>query len=84
MSLRSVSNLANTAAAVFINTMAGVADRDSALHHAAAAHKSRFESYLGPLLREAGMDDRSAGDLRLPFDGAVVTAVRDGKPGAAY
>ena len=68
----------------FINAMAEVADRDSALHHAAAAHKSRFESYLAQLLKEAGMDERRAGDLLLLFDGAVVTAVREGKPSAAY
>lgn len=68
----------------FINTMAEIADQDSALHHAAAAHKSRFESYLERLLIEADMDARHAGDLLLLFDGAVVTAVREGKPSAAY
>jgi len=68
----------------FINTMTEIADPDSAMHHAAAAHKSRFETYLERLLEEAGMDKRHARDPLLLFAGAVVTAVREGTPAAAY
>jgi AcrR family transcriptional regulator len=62
----------------FINTMTEMADRANSAHRAAAAHKERFEAYLARLLREAGLPEEHAPDLMQLFDGAVVTAVREG------
>ncbi|KFN48116.1 TetR/AcrR family transcriptional regulator [Arenimonas metalli] len=64
----------------FLNTIAETPPPDHALHRAAAAHKRRFEAYFARLLRAAGLDESAAGDLMLLFDGAVVTAVREGNP----
>ena len=47
-------------------------------HRAAAAHKTRFTEYFARLLREAGLGEEHATDLMQLFDGAVVTAVREG------
>lgn len=62
----------------FINTMAESANRNDAAYQAAAAHKARFQDYLAQLLREAGLAPEHAPDLMLLFDGAVVSAVREG------
>lgn len=67
----------------FINTMVETANRDDKAHQAAADHKARFKDYLAGLLADAGLNPRHASDLLLLFDGAVVTAVRDGSPEAA-
>ncbi len=67
----------------FINTMVETANRDDKAHQAAADHKARFKDYLAGLLADAGLNARHASDLLLLFDGAVVTAVRDGSPEAA-
>ena len=67
----------------FLNTIAETPSPSNSLHRAAAAHKSRFEAYFVRLLRAAGMDESASADLMLLFDGAVVTAVREGNPSAA-
>jgi AcrR family transcriptional regulator len=66
----------------FINTMVEAADRDSAAHQVAAAHKSAVTEYLATLLAEAGRTDHAdlAPELMLLVDGAIVTAVREGDP----
>ncbi|MEA9787081.1 TetR/AcrR family transcriptional regulator [Xanthomonas campestris pv. raphani] len=65
---------------VFLNTIAETPLPSHALHRAAAAHKHRFEAYFARLLRAAGLDESAASALMLLFDGAVVTAVREGNP----
>ena len=69
----------------FINTMIEAADRDSAAHRVADAHKRAVTEYLDTLLAEAGRDDHAelAPELMLLFDGAIVTALREGNPDAA-
>jgi AcrR family transcriptional regulator len=69
----------------FINTMIEAADRDSAAHRVAAAHKAKVTAYLDGLLEDAGRDDHAelAGELVLLVDGAIVTALREGTPDAA-
>jgi AcrR family transcriptional regulator len=67
----------------FLNTIAETPTPSHALHRAAAAHKRRFEAYFARLLRSAGLDESTACDLMLLFDGAVVTAVREGSPDPA-
>jgi AcrR family transcriptional regulator len=64
----------------FLNTIAETPSPSHALHRAAAAHKRRFEAYFARLLRAGGLDESASGDLMLLFDGAVVTAVREGNP----
>lgn len=66
----------------FINTMVEAADRDSAAHRVAAAHKSAVTDYLDTLLADAGRTDHAdlAPELMLLVDGAIVTAVREGDP----
>lgn len=68
----------------FINTMGEIANRDDGVHQCAANHKARFQDYLANLLREAGLKADLAPDLLLLFDGAVVTAVREGSAGPAF
>ncbi len=68
----------------FINTMAEMADPEDAAHQAAAEHKTRFQDYLARLLREAGLSEEHASDLLLLFDGAVVSAVREGTEVPAF
>jgi hypothetical protein len=63
--------------------MAETADRTAAPHRAAAAHKERFADYFARLLREAGLGEEHAADLMQLFDGAVVTAVREGTTASA-
>ncbi|MFL6116610.1 MAG: TetR/AcrR family transcriptional regulator [Catenulispora sp.] len=69
----------------FINTMIEAADRDSAAHRVAAAHKGAVTEYLDTLLAAAGRDDHAelAPELMLLVDGAIVTALREGNPDAA-
>jgi AcrR family transcriptional regulator len=68
----------------FINAIAETADRDNVVHQAAAAHKAKIETYLARLLDEAGLSADRAPDLLLLFDGAVVSAVREGSPEPAF
>jgi AcrR family transcriptional regulator len=68
---------------VFINTIAETANPEHAWHHAAAAHKHRFEHYLAGLLQRAGLDEALAPELMLLFDGAIVTGVRESSAAAA-
>jgi AcrR family transcriptional regulator len=70
----------------FINTIIEVADPASAAHHAADRHKRRVIEYLTQLLRDAGRSDAQdlAGQFALLIDGAVVTAVRENAPDAAW
>lgn len=68
----------------FINTMVEAADRHDAAYQAAAAHKLRVQGYLAQLLVDAGHDAGLAPDLLLLFDGAVVSAVREGSAAPAF
>lgn len=68
----------------FLNAMAEAADRNDVVHRAAAGHKAKIEDYLARLLRDAGLDAELAPDLLLLFDGAVVTAVREGSAEPAF
>ncbi|WP_437629796.1 TetR/AcrR family transcriptional regulator [Sorangium sp. So ce854] len=69
----------------FLNTMVEVASRSHPAHEAAQRHKQRLIDYLSGLLREAGAPDAAAlaPQLLMLIDGATVTAVREGGPGAA-
>jgi AcrR family transcriptional regulator len=69
----------------FLNTMIEAADRDSAAHQVAAAHKAKVTAYLDGLLTEAGREDHAAlaAEFVLLVDGAIVTALREGTPDAA-
>lgn len=67
----------------FINTMAETADRDDVVHQAAARHKTKIQDYLALLLRDAGLGAEHAPDLMLLFDGAVISAVREGSAAPA-
>jgi AcrR family transcriptional regulator len=70
----------------FINTMVETADRDSPVHAVAVEHKNRVIDYLQTLLEEAGHPGgrELAEELSLLIDGAIVMAVRDGRPTAAH
>jgi AcrR family transcriptional regulator len=70
----------------FINTMVETADRDSAAHRAAAAHKRSLVDYLDRLLDDAGRSDHRAvaKQFVLLVDGAIVTAVREGTAESAH
>lgn len=70
----------------FINTIVEVADRESPAHAAADEHKRAVEAHLAELLAGAGVDDPDgslAAELLLLVDGAIVTAVREGRPDPA-
>ncbi|WP_437292753.1 TetR/AcrR family transcriptional regulator [Sorangium sp. So ce426] len=69
----------------FLNTMVEVASRSHPAHEAAQRHKQRLIDYFDRLLREAGVPSASAmaPQILLLIDGAIVTAVREGGPGAA-
>ncbi|WP_437707412.1 helix-turn-helix domain-containing protein [Sorangium sp. So ce448] len=69
----------------FLNTMVEVASRSHPAHQAAQRHKLRLIDYFERLLREAGVPSASAlaPQILLLIDGAIVTAVREGGPGAA-
>lgn len=69
----------------FINTIAELARLDHPCAHAARRHKESVRTLLANLLKDAGYQDFEA--LAVIFlqliDGAIVTAVREGKPDAA-
>lgn len=69
----------------FINTMVEVADGDHLAHQAAAEHKRKVIDMLRAFLVEVGIEDveRLAHSFLLLMDGAIVTAVREGRPDAA-
>jgi hypothetical protein len=53
------------------------------VHQAAARHKTKIQDYLALLLRDAGLGAEHAPDLMLLFDGAVISAVREGSAAPA-
>lgn len=69
----------------FINTMVEMADGDHIAHQAAAEHKQKVQQIIRSLLSEAGA--KKSAELSEAFlllmDGAIVTAVRERKPGSA-
>ena len=69
----------------FINTMVEMADGDHAAHQAAAEHKQNVQRIVRTLLSEAGVKkpEELAKAFLLLMDGAIVTAVRERKPGSA-
>ena len=69
----------------FINTMIEMADGDHIAHQAAAEHKQKVLHIFRALLVGAGVkkSEELAKAFLLLMDGAIVTAVREGKPGSA-
>ncbi|MEW6644761.1 MAG: TetR/AcrR family transcriptional regulator [Pseudomonadota bacterium] len=72
----------------FSNSIAEVAQGDSAVHQAAAEHKRAVTAMIADYLRGAGVSrtaqrDELARALMLLLDGAIVTAVREQSPAAA-
>lgn len=69
----------------FINTMVEMADGDHVAHQVAATHKQKVQGIVRSLLREAGVNkpEKLARQFLLLMDGAIVTAVRERKPGSA-
>ncbi|MBI3546476.1 MAG: TetR/AcrR family transcriptional regulator [Gammaproteobacteria bacterium] len=69
----------------FINTMVEMADGDHVAHQAAAEHKQKVQQIVGALLSAAGVKkpEALAQAFLLLMDGAIVTAVRERKPGSA-
>lgn len=70
----------------FINTMVEAADPDSSAFQVAAEHKRNVIHYLKGLLADAGhpTPDELASQFALLVDGAIVTALRERTPQAAY
>ena len=69
----------------FINTMVEMADGAHSAHQAAAEHKRKVQQTIRTLLAEAGVKktEALAQAFLLLMDGAIVTAVRERKPGSA-
>ncbi|MGO4714715.1 TetR/AcrR family transcriptional regulator [Bradyrhizobium sp. 2TAF24] len=72
----------------FSNSIAEVAQGDSAVHQAAAEHKRAVTAMIAAYLRDAGvasadLRDELARALMLLLDGAIATAVREQSPAAA-
>lgn len=69
----------------FINTMIEMADGDHNAHQAAAEHKQKVQRIVRSLLTDAGVkkSEELAKAFLLLMDGAIVTAVRERKPGSA-
>jgi AcrR family transcriptional regulator len=69
----------------FINTMIEMADGDHNAHQAAAEHKQKVLRMIRSLLADAGVKkpEELAKAFLLLMDGAIVTAVREKKPGSA-
>lgn len=71
----------------FINTMVETADAESDVHRAAQAHKKAVISIIEDWLRNHGITrnvPRRSYQLMLLIDGAIIAAVRDGKPDSAW
>lgn len=68
----------------FINSIVELANRDHAAHIAANDHKQQVTSYIAGLLELAGVSnpDSLAKEFIILIDGAVVTALREGRPDA--
>src|SRR4051812_42428260 len=69
----------------FINTMVELADGEHSAHEAAAEHKRKVQRMVRQLLADAGFDkaEELSRAFQLLMDGAIVTAVRERKPGSA-
>lgn len=69
----------------FINTMVEMADGDHAAHQAAAEHKKKVQRTIRAWLLAAGVKkpEEISRAFLLLMDGAIVTAVREKKPGSA-
>ena len=69
----------------FINTMVEMADGDHTAHQAAAEHKQKVQRIVRSLLSAAGIkkSEELSKAFLLLMDGAIVTAVRERKPGSA-
>jgi AcrR family transcriptional regulator len=69
----------------FINTMVEMADGDHRAHQAAAEHKRKVQRLVRSYLSDAGVKnpEELSKTFLLLMDGAIVTAVREGKPGSA-
>ena len=69
----------------FINTMVEMADGDHHAHQAASEHKQKVQRIIRSLLSEAGVQKSTelSKAFLLLIDGAIVTAVRERKPGSA-
>ena len=69
----------------FINTMVEMADGDHVAHQAAAEHKQKVQKLFFDILSGAGVKKPAelAKAFLLLMDGAIVTAVRERKPGSA-
>lgn len=69
----------------FINTMVEMADGDHVAHQAAAEHKQKVQRIVRSLLSEAGVkkSEELSKAFLLLMDGAIVTAIREGKPSSA-
>lgn len=69
----------------FINTMVEMADGDHMAHQVAAEHKQKVKELVRGILSDAGAadSDELASAFLLLMDGAIVTAVRERKPGSA-
>lgn len=69
----------------FINTMVEMADGDHIAHQAAAEHKQKVLAMVRSIIYEAGAKnaDKLSKAFLLLMDGAIVTAVRERKPGSA-
>jgi AcrR family transcriptional regulator len=70
----------------FINTMVESADPDSSAHRVAAQHKAEVAAYVETLLTDAGVSEPAAlaPQFALLMDGALVTALRERTPDAAF
>ena len=69
----------------FINTMIEVADGNHIAHQAADEHKQKVQRLVRSFLSDAGVKQSAtlAKAFSLLMDGAIVTSVRERKPGAA-
>ncbi len=70
----------------FINCMVELADREHSAHVTADTHKRQVTAYFRDLLQAAGVaePDELSHEFTMLMDGAIVTALREGSPRAAY
>jgi AcrR family transcriptional regulator len=70
----------------FINSIVEMANRSHAAHVAADVHKKQVTAYLTGLLKAAKISGyrRLAQEFMILIDGAIVTALREGRPDAAH
>jgi AcrR family transcriptional regulator len=69
----------------FINSIVEMANRSHAAHIAADVHKQQVTAYLTGLLKAAKVSGyrRLAQEFMILIDGAIVTALREGRPDSA-